>query len=82
VAGGWRTLHNEELHNFYASPYIIRVIKSRYLCLTGHIVRMGEMRNVYKFLIGKLKGKRPLGIYRRRWEDNIRMNLREVGTEV
>jgi hypothetical protein len=69
VAGGWRRLHNEELHNLHASPYTIRIIKSRKMRWTEHVARMGEMRNAYKILIGKPEGKRPLGIPRRRLRD-------------
>jgi hypothetical protein len=72
-----RTMHNEELHNMYASSNIIRVIRSRRLKWTGNVTRMGEMRNSYKILVGKLEGKRPLERLRRRWGDNIRMDLRE-----
>jgi hypothetical protein len=60
VAGDWRKLYNEELHNLYTSPNISRVIKSRRLRLTGHVTRMGEVRNAYKILVGKPKGKRAL----------------------
>jgi hypothetical protein len=67
VAGGWRRLHDEELHNLYASLNIIRVIKSRRTRWAGHVTRMGTIRNVYNILIGKLEGKRPLGRPRRRW---------------
>jgi hypothetical protein len=79
VTGGWRKLHNEELHNLYSSPSIIRVIKSRWMRWAGHVARMGERRNAYRILVGKLEGKRPLRRPRRRWVDNIKMNLREVG---
>jgi hypothetical protein len=78
VAGGWRRLHNEELHNLYASPKIIRMVKSRRVRGTGHIARMGEMGSTYKTLVGKPEGKRPLGRHRRRWKDNMRMVLREI----
>jgi hypothetical protein len=61
VAGGWRSLHNEELHNLYTSPNIIRMIKSRKMRWRGHVVCMGDMRNVYKILDGKPEGKRRLG---------------------
>jgi hypothetical protein len=74
---GWRRLHNEELHNLYASLNIIRVIRSRRMRWAGKVPRMGEMRNTYKILVGKPEGKRPLGRPRRRWEDNIR-NPREI----
>jgi hypothetical protein len=78
VTGGWRRLHNEELHNLYASPNIIRVITSKGMRWAGHISQMGEMRNAYSILIGKPEGKRPLGRARHRWEDNIRMDHREI----
>jgi hypothetical protein len=80
-AGGWRRLHNEELHNLYPSPNIIRVITSRRIKWVGYLVRMGEIRNAYKDLVGKPDRKRPLKRLRRRWEDNIRMGLREAGLE-
>jgi hypothetical protein len=73
VIGGWRTLHNEELHNLYSFPSIIRMVKSRRMRLPGHAARMGEKRNSYRILVGKPEGKRPLGRPRCRWEDNIRM---------
>jgi hypothetical protein len=72
-------LHNEELRNLYSSPSIIRMIKSRRMRRAGHVARMGEKRNAYRLLVGKPKGKRPLGRPRRRWVDNIRMDLGEVG---
>jgi hypothetical protein len=75
----WRKLHNEELHILYSSPNIIRQIKSRRIRWKGHVVRMGEERNVYRVLMGKPKGKRPLERPRRRWEDGLRMDLRETG---
>jgi hypothetical protein len=82
VTGGWRKLHNEELHNLYSSPSIIRIIKSRRMRWAGHVARMGEKRNVYRLLVGKPEGKRPLGILRRRWIYNIKMDLLEIGLSV
>jgi hypothetical protein len=79
VTGDWRKLHYEELHNLYSSPDIIRQVKSRRMRWAGHVVRMGQEREVYKVLVGKSEGKRPLGRPRRRWEDGVRMNLRETG---
>jgi hypothetical protein len=79
VTGEWKKLHNEELHILYTSPDIIRQIKSRRMRWSGHVARMGEERNVYRALMGKLEGKIPLGRPRRRWEDGIRMDLREIG---
>jgi hypothetical protein len=67
VTGGWRKLHNEELHNLYSSPSIIRVIKSR------------RKKNAYRISVGKPEGKRPLGRPIRRWVDNTKMDLREIG---
>ncbi|KAJ4441989.1 hypothetical protein ANN_11853 [Periplaneta americana] len=81
VAGEWRKLHNAELHALYTSLDIIRNIKSRYLRWAGHVACMGESRNAYRVLVGRPDGKRPLGRPRRRWEDNIKMDLREVGYE-
>jgi hypothetical protein len=66
VTGGWRKLHNEELHNLYSSPSIIRIIKSRRMRTVGHVERMGEERYVYGLLVGKPEGKRPLRRPRRR----------------
>ncbi|KAJ4449009.1 hypothetical protein ANN_00403 [Periplaneta americana] len=79
VTGEWRKLHNTELHALYSSSDIIRNIKSRRLRWAGHVARMGESRNAYRVLVGRPEGKRPLGRPRRRWEDNIKMDLREVG---
>jgi hypothetical protein len=79
VTGEWRKLHSEELHILYSSPNIIRQIKSRRMRWAGHVALMGEERNVYRVLMGKPEGKRPLGKSRRRWEDGIRMDLRETG---
>jgi hypothetical protein len=78
----WRKLHNEELHNVYSSPSIIRIIKSRRMRWTGHAARMGEKRNVYMLLVGKPMGRRPLGMPRRRWIDNIKVDLLEIGLSV
>jgi hypothetical protein len=79
MTGGWRKLHNEELRDLYSSPNIIRIIKSMRMRWAGHVARMGEKRNVYRLLVGKPGGKRPLGRPRRRWLDNIKMKLLEVG---
>jgi hypothetical protein len=77
VTGEWRKMHNEELHNLYSSQNIIRQIKR--MRWAGHVARMGEERKVYKVLVGKPEGKRSLGRPWRRWEDGIRMNLRDIG---
>ena len=79
VTGEWRKLHNEELRDLYSVPNIVRVVKSRRMRWAGHVARMGEWRGVHRVLVGKPEGKRPLGRPRRRWEDNIKMDLREVG---
>jgi hypothetical protein len=79
VTGEWRKLHNEELHKLYLSPNIIRQIKSRRIRWAGHVARMGEERKVYKGLVGRPEGKRPLGRPRRRWEDGVRLGFREFG---
>jgi hypothetical protein len=76
VTGGWRKLHNEELHSLYSSPSIIRMIKSRRMRWAGYVARMREKRNAYRILMGKTEGKRPLGRPRRRWVYNIKMDLR------
>jgi hypothetical protein len=78
VTEEWRKLHSAELHNLYSSPDIIRQIKSRRMRWTGHVARMGEGRNVYRVLVGKSERKRPLERPRRRWEDGIKMDLREI----
>ena len=78
VTGEWRKLHNEELNDLYASPNIVRVIKSRRMRWAGHVARMGERRGVYRVLVGKPEGKRALGRPRCRWEDNIKMDLQAV----
>jgi hypothetical protein len=77
--GSWRKLYNDELQNLYSLPNIVRVIKSRRLRWAAYVARMGEGRGVYRVLVGKPEGKRPLGRPRRRWEDNIMMDLREIG---
>jgi hypothetical protein len=79
VTGDWRKLHNEELYNLYSSPSIIRMIKSRQIRWTLHVARMEEKRNAYRILVGMPEGKRPLARPRRRWVDNIKMGLREIG---
>jgi hypothetical protein len=79
--GSWRTLHNDELHDLYSSPNIDRVIKSRRMRWAGHVARMGEGRGAYRVLVGRPVGKRPLGRPRRRWEDNIKMDLGEIGID-
>jgi hypothetical protein len=75
----WRKLHNKKLHDLYSSPSIIRIIKSRRMRWAGHVARMGRRGNAYRLMIGKPEGKRPLGRSRRRWMNNIRMDLGEVG---
>jgi hypothetical protein len=75
----WRKLHNEELNDLYSSPNIVRVKKSRRMRWVGNVGRMSERRGVYRVLVGKPEGKRPLEKPRRRWEDNNKMHLQEVG---
>jgi hypothetical protein len=82
VMGGWRKRHNEALHNLYSLPIIIRIIKSRRMRWAGYVAQMGEKRNVYRLLVRKPEGKRPLGRPRRRWVDNIKMDLLEIGLGV
>ena len=77
VTGEWRKLHNE-LRDLYSLPNIVRVVKLRRMRWAGHVARMGEGKGVYRVLVGKPEEKRPLGRPRRRWEDNIKMDLREV----
>jgi hypothetical protein len=79
VTGKWREPHNEELHDLYSSPSIVRMIKARRMRWVGHVARMREKRNAYMLLVGKPEGRRPLGRPRRRWVDNIRIDFVEVG---
>jgi len=79
VTGEWRRLRNEELNYLYSSPNIVRVIKSRRMRWAGQVARMGEERRAYRVLVGKSEGKKPLGRPRRRWVDNIRTDLQELG---
>ena len=79
VTGEWRKLHNEELNDLYSSHNIVRLIKSRRMRWAGHVARMEEGRGVHKVLVGKPEGKRPLGRPKHRREDNIKMDLEEVG---
>jgi hypothetical protein len=79
VTGDWRKLHNEELHGLYSSSSIIRVIKARRMRWAGHVACMGEVRGAYNILVWRPEGRRPLGRPRRRWEDTIKMDLREIG---
>ena len=75
----WRKLHNEELNDLYSLPNIVRVVKSRRMRWAGHVARLRQGRGVYRVLMGKPEGKRPLGRPRRRWGDNIKTDLQEVG---
>ena len=79
VTGEWRKLNNEELNDMYFSPNNVRVIKSRIMRWVEHVALVGDWRGVYKVLMGKPEGKRPLGRRRRRWDYNIKMDLQEVG---
>jgi len=79
ITGEWKKLHNEELSDLYSLPNIVRVVKSRRMRWAGHVARMGQGRGVYRVLVGKPEGKRPLGRLRRRWGDNIKMDLQEMG---
>jgi hypothetical protein len=79
VTAEWRRLHNEELNELYSSPNIVRVNKSRRMRWKGHVARMGEGRGTYRVLVGRPEGRRPVGRPRRRWEDNNKMDLQEVG---
>jgi hypothetical protein len=79
--GSWRKLHNDELHSLYSSPNIVRVIKSRGTRWAGHVARKGEGRGVYRALVGRPEGKTPLGRPRRRCEDNIKLDFKEIGID-
>jgi hypothetical protein len=79
VTGDWRKVHNEELHNLCYSTNIIRMIKSRRMRWAGHVARMVANRNAYRILVGKPERKRPLGRLKRRWLDNIKIDVREIG---
>jgi len=79
VTGKWMKLHNEEVNDLYSSPGIVQVIKLKRMRWVGHVVSMGERRGMYRILEGKPEGKRPLGRLMLRWEDNIKMDLRDVG---
>jgi hypothetical protein len=79
--GSWRKLHNDEFHILYSSSNIVRVIKSRLMRWAGHVARMGEGRGVYRVLVRRPESKRPLGRPRHRWEDNIKVKLREIGID-
>jgi hypothetical protein len=82
MTGGWRKLHNEEVHTLYSSPSIIRIIKSRRMRWAGRVARMGEKRNVCRLLAGNPEGQRPPGRPRRRWIDDIKVDLLEIGLSV
>jgi hypothetical protein len=79
--GPWRNLHNDEIYSLYSSPNVGRVINSRWMRWAGHVACMGEGRGVYRVLVEKPEGVRPLGRPRRKWEDNIKMHLRDVGID-
>jgi hypothetical protein len=79
--GSWRKLHNDELHSLYSSPNNVKVIKSRRMRWAGHVARMGKGRGVYRVLVGRPEGKRRLGRPRRRWEENIKPDFREIGID-
>jgi hypothetical protein len=79
VVEGWRKLHNEELHNLYSLPSIIRMIKQRRMGWAGHVARMGGKRSAYRILVGKREGQRSLRKHRRMWECNIKVDLGEIG---
>jgi hypothetical protein len=82
ATGDWGRLHNEELNDLYSSPNIIRVIKSRRMKWAGCVARMGEKRGAYRILVGRPEGRRPLGRPRHRWEDNIKVDIQDVGWDM
>jgi hypothetical protein len=77
--GEWRKPHNEELHDLYSSPNIIRVIKSRRMRLKGHVARTGDRKGAYRPMVGKPMGKRQIGRPKLGWDDNIKMDLKWDG---
>jgi hypothetical protein len=79
--GSWRKLHNDELHSLYSSLNIVRMIKSRRIRWAGYVARVGEGRGVYRILVGRPEGKRPLGRPRHRWKYNIKLDIREIGID-
>jgi len=79
VTGEWRKLHNEDLNELHSSPNIVWVIKSRRMRWEGHVARMGDRRGIFRVLVGEPEGNRSLGRLMHRWEDNIKMDLQEVG---
>jgi hypothetical protein len=79
--GSWRKLRNDELHSLHSSPKTVRVFKSKRMRWVGHEAHMGEGRGVYRVLVGRSEGRRPLRRPRCRWEDNIKMDLREIGID-
>jgi hypothetical protein len=78
VIGGWRKLHNEKLHNLYCSPNTIRMIKLSRMGWAGHVARVEERKNVYRVLVRNPEGKRPVGTRRHKWDDDIKVDLREI----
>jgi len=79
VTGEWRKVHNEELNDLFSSPNIVQVVKSRRMRWAVHVARIAESRGVYRFVVGKTEGKIPFGRLKRRWDDNIKTDLQEVG---
>jgi hypothetical protein len=79
ITSEWRKLHNEELNDLYFSANMIGVIRSRRMRWAGHVLHMGERRGAHSILVGKPEGKGPLGKPRHRWEDNIKIDFKEVG---